>query len=327
MNRLTSLAVSRYSQIGGAVTGRFTARPTARLDQFRGGVLGMGLAPVALAITPQRKTQNAAGLIGKRARAAAFALTQMRAFTSQVTDEGHFPYQNFSKKDERFTLLAAVPTLMRYYDSWELRSQQVRSKGQMNEVAVAEALLLGDLLEIVLCGCQQDEYGNESDANAKVKLDGIRLSGLTYWEDRLTRYDLPTEQQRYYRSGLARILSRYLPDVDAHAVSDAPSFLEGDSLIGSAVCALHYPESYGLAVRLSAQYGVIAPVIAGLLSGCAGGYSSLPVLWQLADSLSTDEDRSSDEDHSPDAQDFSCSEMMRVADDLFAQWAGVQNSV
>lgn len=293
-----------------------SSSPTGgQLDRFRGGLLGIGMVPTALAIASQNTAQGTTGdhpdnltgeLTGELRKAADFAMVQTKLFTSQPNPLQQLSFhRSLSKKGERFTLLAAIPGLMRYHDSWERRWQQAISNGRINDVAIVHTLLLGDLLEVVLCGYECDAYS------------------FACLEDRLTRCDLSIEQRRYYRSSLASISARQLPQVDASAGALSPFYLEGVSegaaLIGGAIGALSYPESYRTAVYLSAQYGVIAPVIAGLLSGCAGGYSSLPVLWQLADRLSFDEARSRSDPK------FNYSEMMRIADSLFAQWAGVQS--
>ncbi len=193
-------------------------------------------------------------------------------------------------------LRTAAPKLLRYHDSWERRWDWVRSteafippKSSANSVAAVQVLILGDLLEMLL-SCR------------------YKLSGFTHLAGRSMRYDLPTNQQRYYQETLAKISRGRLPLFSLSSASAHNTFA-GGAFVGGIVSALRQLESYGLSVQAAAGYGGIAPAIAGFLAGAAGGLSSLPVLWQIRDGLGR-------------GNDVKGSEVIAIADNLFAQWAG-----
>ena len=191
-------------------------------------------------------------------------------------------------------LKAAVPKLLRYHDSWEQRWHWVRSsetfapaKSYAHLVTTVQVLILGDFLEMVLC-------------------DRPKLSGFTHLAGRSMRYDLPTEQQRYYQETLQETLAK-------SAFGSAPDTFAGDAFVGGIASALRHVESYGLSVQMAAKHGGLAPAIAGFLAGARGGVSSLPVLWQMRDGLGREDG-------------VKCSEVMAIADGLFNRWSGIQRS-
>jgi len=235
-------------------------------------------------------------------------------------------------------LVAAVPGLLRNHDSWQRRWAWL---GSNTTDAIVPILVLGDVLEIVLC------------SHTPVGLDGVSLDGLLSEFTRLqsgpTRYDLSSSHQRYYQRTLASISSGILSGGLSNAnlsdanlsdanlsdanlsdanLSDAnlsDANFPQTAFEGSVVNALRHPESCVLPVRLSAQMFVhnlgsggpvsalrVAPAIAGLVGGAMGSQSSLSVLWQVR----LGQDRANEEN-------VSRSEIMAIADYLYTQWAGI----
>ena len=197
-------------------------------------------------------------------------------------------------------LEVAAPQLLRYHDSWERRWDWVRSSAACmttqpfaNPLATVQILILGDLLEMLLS-------------------DRAQLSGFTHLAGRSMRYDLPTEQQQYYRD-FAEILRDRLPLL-ALPSALAPDTFTSDAFVGGLVSALMHLESYALSVQTAAEQGGIAPMIAGFLAGATGGVSSLPVLWQIRDGRGH-------------GDGVKCSKVLAIADGLFADWSGIQRSV
>ena len=197
-------------------------------------------------------------------------------------------------------LKVAAPKLLRYHDSGERRWGEICSseafmttQGFVNPAATVQALILGDLLEVLLC-------------------DRPELSDFTHLAGRSMRYDLPTEQQQYYRN-FAEILRDRLSLLTLPSAS-MPSTFADDAFVGGLVSALRHLESYALSVQTAAEYDGIAPAIAGFLAGATGGVSSLPVLWQIRGGRGR-------------GGELNRSKVMAIADDLFADWSGIQRPV
>lgn len=212
------------------------------------------------------------------------------------------------------TMLKIVaPKLLRYHNCWECRWHWVQSNqawAAANRAATVQALILGDLLDMALC--DPANFGTSFSSSSQ-------LSGFTHLEDGSMRYDLPTEQQRYYQRTLAEIShGRHLP-------SSTPSFgmtstlginaLGDAAFVGGVVSALRHRESYGLAVQTAVEYGGAAPMLAGFLAGATGGLSSLPVLWQLREGSGLG-------DLGDLGDGVNGSKIVAQADGLFAQWSG-----
>jgi hypothetical protein len=202
-------------------------------------------------------------------------------------------------------LTAAVPKLLRYFDSWERRRDWFLSVTAANKsvwssepIAWVQVLMLGDFLEGVLSG--SNDAGNSAGLNAE----------LTRLRQRLTHYDLTTSQHQYYLETLA-------------ALGSVGQSSNSSPFAGAILSALHYPESYGLAVQAAAAWGGIAPAIAGLLAGARGGQSCIPVLWLLPDAPLPDAPLP-DRPFSEGLGDMTSSAVIAIADQLFAQWAGMQ---
>jgi hypothetical protein len=149
-------------------------------DRFRGALLGMSLAPVALGCGPV-----------------------------------HFP-DALSQGLTQARLRAAVPKLLRYCDSWERRRDWVFSVSAAHDsvdnssvdsssadsgelIAWVQVLILGDFLEMVLF----DFQSNFNPAEFKAALTGLKR--------RLTHYDLTTSQHQYYLETLAELASASQP--------------------------------------------------------------------------------------------------------------------
>jgi hypothetical protein len=202
-------------------------------DRFRGALLGLSLAPVALRLggKPTLKPVSVASGL------------------------------NHSR------LARAVPKLLRYHDSWERRRHWIFSAGAMPQartadddlIAQVQLLMLGDCLEMAL---QDSDTARLSDRFGKGFKD------LAHFADRLKQYDLSAEQQQYSLETLA-------------------DFSNGQprAFAGAILSAWQYPESYGCSVQAAAEWGGMAPAIAGLIAGARGGQSAIPVLWQMGEAL------------------------------------------
>lgn len=197
-------------------------------------------------------------------------------------------------------LTVVVPKLLRYCDSWERRRDWLFSATAANKsawsgkpIAWVQVLMLGDFLEGVLSG--SNYVGNPAGLNAD----------LTHLKRRLTHYDLTTSQQQYYLETLV-------------ALGSVGQSSNSSPFAGAILSALQYPESYGLTVQAAAAWGGIAPAIAGLLAGARGGQSCIPVLWLLPDAPLLDRPLSAG------LGDMTSSAVVAIADQLFAQWAGIQ---
>ncbi len=286
------------------------ARGTLR-DRFRGALLGLSLAPTALCVI-EKNVVEAVSLKGSE---------KGSGKGSGEVVEGL----------DRSILGAIVPKLLRYHDSWERRrdwivsgaiplegcaialsetDQDAEQPAYCEPIVQVQMLMLGDFLEMALGGFDYP-HPHVSDG----------LSGLAYLENRLSQYDLPTVQQRYYLTALAEIFPGQLSRKDLRRSSvsifssGAPSFSAPTAFVGAILCALRYPESYGLAVQAAAAWGELAVAIAGLLAGASGGQSALPVLWQLKHGLMSDGVGA--------GHDVNGSEVLAIADRLFGQWAGI----
>jgi hypothetical protein len=295
-------------------------------DRFRGALLGMSLAP---AVSSLNKT------------------SQRPAFTQPAFTQTTFTQTTFTDSATGLTLAmlsVVVPKLLRYHDSWERRRNWLfaQALSQSAEATISaptaqtQTLLLGDFLEMALSGLEKG-------------LERFGASELTRLKSRLTHYDLAIAQQQYYLRVLAEIVHGY-----SQVPNSTPRFSEARSLEARSselqssspsafseaiLSALRHRESYGFAVTAAAEWGEIAPAIAGLLAGASGGQAALPVLWQLSNSW---KDRRGDDDRGHDRGDGSrvgrvglmamssesvaiaSSESVAIADELFAQWAGIQ---
>ena len=231
---------------------RYSHNETLR-DRFRGALLGLSLAPTILGSSTDALTQP--------------------------------------------LLKVAAPQLLRYHDSWERRWAWVCSSEAgmtpprfTNPMATVQILILGDLLEMLLC-------------------DRPKLSSFTHLAGRSMRYDLPTEQQRYYRERVTEISRDRSPSLTLPSAL-APDAIAGGAFVGGIVSALRHLESYVLSVQSAAEHGGIAPAITGFLAGATGGLSSLPVLWQTRDGQGCE-------------GNVKCSKVMAIADSSFARWSGI----
>lgn len=193
--------------------------------------------------------------------------------------------------------------LLRHHDSYERRRQWILSKEMLPEATSAaeplgtttvQALLLGDVLEAAM----------SSSLSAKL-CQSPSPHGLS-------KYNLPIEQKRYYQRSWADMSARHSGIVPLPFNQNAAAL---DKVVKSVLCALHYSQSYGLAVKMAAQYGKSALLITGFLAGAMGSQAALPVLWQLKDRATVA--------HGSAHSAFKYSEVVAIADRLFAQWAGV----
>jgi len=189
--------------------------------------------------------------------------------------------------------------LLRHHDDWETRWQWLVSVAEPFCLTRVQALIMGDLLERVLC----DFSIARSHQPLVLNTTKSEFSGFTYLENRLSRYDLPTEAQRYYQTTFTCVANGLLPEQGQDAFS-----------IG-VLCGLQPSCSYGVAVQRAAQFGELATIVAGLLSGAMGAEVALPVLWQLSD-RATASDRA---ENLP----VNYLEVVAIANRLFNQWAGV----
>ncbi len=238
-------------------------------SRFRGALLGLVLSPITLGLNSKTPTEVAS--------------------------------------ENKLGLWRLSLELLRHHDAWVTRWQWIVS-AVPSCLTKVEALIVGDVLELVLC----DSFCRCSgQCSAFGHSDGF--SGFTHLENRLLRYDLPIEQQRYYRRVFANI-SACLSPVALLSVDWSPQRNQ-DAVIKGVLCGLQHPASYGLSVQMAVQFGEIATLIAGLLAGALCSQSALPVLWQLKHSATAD-------DSLADLA-FKYIDVVAIADRLFNQWSGV----
>ena len=205
--------------------------------------------------------------------------------------------------EKRISLWELSLGLLRHHDDWETRWQWLVSVTEPSCLTRVQALIMGELLERVLCDLSIARPYQPLVLDTKSEFSGFTHSGFTYLENRLSRYDLPTEAQRYYQMTFTCIADDLLPRQGQ------------DAFIIGVLCGLQQSSSYGLAVQTAAQFGQLATIVAGLLSGAMGAEVALPVLWQLSDRATTS-DRTEN-------LTVNYLEVVAIADCLFNQWAGV----
>ncbi len=264
-----------------------------RRDRCQGALLGLWLAPTAIrALNSSGRHQPVAPDI---AAAVALSYAQVNYFTASPST---FYTQPWPKALPYW--LVSLPVLLRYHDSWQARLQwlhrhlsnafsshlsrlnsltksEPKSESQVNSIDIAQALLLGDLLQIAL-----RREGSASDLDSMDH--GQRWQ---YWQNHLL---LLADRAPAYRFilGQTRSYSKLLADLDqALNHSSHETFVEAITLtapdqiwVKAVAAAIAQPQSYGLATRQLAHWGnraLVAPVMAGALQGQA----ALPLLCQL----------------------------------------------
>lgn len=278
--------------IGCRETGSIGARRSVR-DRFQGALLGLWFVPTAVR-SARFLADDSANML---AEAVAFSIGQVNAFLQQPHSSSRVqidiqtkssPYKN------EFLLLASIPGLLRYHDSWERRSQWIRQisahlspaadasnwsladpSPRTQAATIAQILILGDLLELLL----------GSHSRSPIAL-------LNQLQAHAVPYVLSAPEQHHYEDILAKLLA---------GVSTG-SLNEYQGFVGAALIALHHLESYSVSVQMAAGWGGMAPLVTGVLAGAGGGRASLPVLWQISPR---------------------CPEIVAIADDLFSRWAGI----
>lgn len=234
------------------------------LSRFRGALLGLSLSSVPFGVSFQGRER---------------------------------PSEEKRSEEKRLGLWKLSLGMLRHHDDWETR-QQLASVAESLCLTRVQALIMGDLLERVLCGVSIARPHRPLVLDTKSE-----FSGFTYLENRLSRYDLPTEAQRYYQMTFACIADGLSPEQGQDAFT-----------IG-VLCGLQQSSSYGLAVQTAAQFGEFATIVAGLLAGAMGAEVALPVLWQLSD-------RAMGSDRAENLT-VNYLEVVAIADRLFNRWAGV----
>ncbi len=222
-------------------------------DRFRGVLLGLWLAPTAISAGPALASDHSDRL----AEAAAFSLTQTRAFLRQP-HAFDLPHAHMEKSlhGDQSLLLASIPLLLRYCDRWERRSQWIvghRSTAarilHQPEAVIAQFFVLGDLLELLLC---------EPDSSLVI--------GLSQLQKRSLRYALPATEQQHYDK----------------IVAGLSAGVATESFAAATLTALLHRESYSLPVQIAAGKQGIDPLVTAVIAGAIGGQASLPAHWQLS---------------------------------------------
>ncbi|MGB3294407.1 MAG: hypothetical protein WBB01_15575 [Phormidesmis sp.] len=283
-------------------------------DRFQGVLLGLRFVPTAVCSARFCPTADSAD---KLTEATAFSLEQISAFLRR-------PYSfclscapldsRLSREDS--SVLASIPGLLRYHDSWEQRSRWIRNGLQLSTVAardplltaipprtlaptIAQIFILGDLLELFIGGHRHSP-----------------IAALSQLRERVVRYALSVPEQQHYEVILTELLAgvstvsvielqmdkRVVQTSSSQNRLKTPEVNRHQRFIGAALIALAHPESYSIPVQMAAGGGGIASLVTAVIAGAGGGRTSLPALWQI----------------SPD-----CSEILSMADDLFDRWAGV----
>ena len=283
-------------------------------DRFRGALLGLWLAPTVVAAQP-----SAEGLATRLSKLAAFSLEQTRVFLQQphAFDLLHVQIASHADShqayghgayDSESALWASVPALLRYHDSWQRRLQWVgdyrqhrasarsgQSRGSPSQPlqadTIAQVLVLGDLLELLLRGDRCSPIAGPSQLQERATAG--RLAALS-----------ATEQQ-HYRLMLAALwagISNGLPPDSLQSLSKVSKVTAQQEFIGAALVALRYLESYPISVQMAARQGGTAPLVTAVIAGARSGRAAIPALWQILPQ---------------------CPEILATADDLFALWAGI----
>lgn len=222
-------------------------------DRFRGVLLGLWLAPTAVSAGPA-SASNQTGLL---AEAAAFSLLQTSAFLRRPhAFDLSRAQMGKSLYGGQSSLLASIPLLLRYCDRWERRLGWIDAQRStvarvlhQPEAAITHFLVLGDLLELLLC-----------------RPDSSPVVGLSQLQKRSVRYALSATEQRRY--------DKILAELSAGVATE--SFAE------AALIALLHPESYSLPVQIAASRKGIDPLVTAVVAGAMGGRASLPAHWQLS---------------------------------------------
>ncbi len=221
-------------------------------DRFRGVLLGLWLAPTAVSAGPTCAS-NQPGLL---AEAAAFSLSQSSVFLRRP-HAFDLPRTQMGKSlyGGQFSLLASIPLLLRYCDRWEWRLGWIEAQRStvarlhQPEAVITHFLVLGDLLELLLC-----------------KPDSSPVVGLSQLQKRSVLYALSAAEQRCYDKILAELLAGVATESFAEAV----------------LIALLHSESYSLPVQIAASRQGIDPLVTAVVAGATGGRVSLPAHWQLS---------------------------------------------
>ena len=280
-------------------------------DRFRGALLGLWLAPTVVAAQP-----SADGLASRLSKLTAFSLEQTRAFLQQphAFDLLHVQIASYADSHKSYghgsyngesALWASLPVLLRYHDSWQRRLQWVGDYRQRRASArsgqsldgssqmlqaetIAQVLVLGDLLELLLRG------------------ERSPMAGLSQLQERATAgrlAALSATEQQHYRLMLAALwagISNGLPPDSLQSLSKISKVTAPQGFIDAALVALRYLESYPISVQMAV--GGTAPLVTAVIAGARSGRADIPALWQILPQ---------------------CPEILATADDLFALWAGI----
>ena len=293
-------------------------------DRFQGALLGLSLLPTALSpisIGSNASSRHLESLLGPPLlQALDCSFAQARSFISApntwMVDLGRL-------QSPTFLLPACVPVLLRYHDSWRRRFDRlmrlpwqidllpVEDRSKDWDSAIAQLLMLGDLLEII----------NLDTSRLLSQTDGTAWLADGWLTDCAKRYQVVPQIHVRYEGLLSSLNLSALNPYIGYSTGDATQRL---FLVG-VMSALAHLESYVLAVQGLSGYSSIwaaalgnatqiddqsteaiasawlAAFVAGLLSGALSGRSGLPALWQMCPDI--DRHRA-------------------LANELFSLWAG-----
>lgn len=328
----------------------------ARHDRFQGALLGLWLAPQAVALSRAAagSGETALQITNAMAESVALGCMHIRHYIARPLADlragfGDTFYQVGSHRPNLPCWLVSVPALLRYHDSWMRRYQWLASQSEALrilaecsdvpfQVATAEILLLGDLLEIVMC----DRPSSLLDRVDELHERAHRIS-LSASSRAVLSPDIVPDQGLYYRDMWDDLFYRYRARYRAFStLAVGPEEFSprafGSTLAGSALTAFSYPESYVMAVQMTIQTMMQLPMqqgetalVAGLVAGALQGGASLPAAWQLhllrpksLAVIGSSRVNASGTEASDMKARLTRSDIVEIARQLYSQWAGMK---
>lgn len=296
-----------------------------RRDRCQGALLGLWLAPTAIRALnisgdrPVNQPVNQPDMAADMAAVAALSFAQVNQFTASPSTFHTQPWPQALPY-----WLFSLPVLLRHHDSWQQRLQWVhrhlsssnsltQAAAKINLNATAQALLLGDLLQIAL-----SPEGNALD------LDSVgQGQRWQFWQNHLS---LLAERAQSYHLILGQTLSyqtllTHLDQALTGAFAEASPLTATDQIwVQALAAALSQPQSYSLTVRRLDHWSDRTALVAPLMSGALQGQAALPVLCQLR---SAPLDLENLENLEFRDQILDRATLLAAANRLVDQWAGI----
>ncbi len=289
-----------------------------RRDRCQGALLGLWLAPAAARTLSLSQPATA-----DMAAAMALSFAQINRFTASPSTFYTRPWPKVLPY-----WLFSLPVLLRYHDSWQQRLQWVhrhlsnslssplsslsgsdsltKAETKINSIATAQALLLGDLLQIAL---SQGSNASNLGSSTQGQRWQFWQNHFTHLADRAHAYRLIPGQTLSYQNlltDLNQALTETLTEASTRTATD-------QIWVQALAMALAQPQSYRLTTQLAADWGNSA-LVAPLMAGALQGQAALPVLCQL---------RSAHLPLASHQQILDRATLIAAANRLVDQWAGI----